>query len=825
MNRHLARLRGTSRALATLSGGLLLALFVVPTVAQADQGSVPVDRQAYVSEGPVDPHNADTAAIHIDVQAGKETAQSYLHLNFNFLPEGATLDSLVLTLQPTAPATSGAPDPNNVQNTSAVLNFCVLTEAIPADITPSHAPLKHDCPAGSRVGSWQPDGSYKVDLRPLAAKWLSGNNFGAVILPDQAPTDNYSVGFDRSKTTTLAKYTPAPAAAPQQTQAQPVPQQTQVDNGPAPASGGGVPAFVAPGAVVSPDFSQPTPAPQATAAAPVIHHQAQPAAPTSGAGPGTSGPSGWPLFVLIAAAAAGVGLLAYPVSQALSSGSAGIRTGLLQQLRMHPRLFATTGILGVYSLTFGSYTLAHPNTGQPATSAQRQAINTSPSADASGAPSTDASPLPGATPGAGQAGGAGVNGAPAVAGTQRTINGTSVFVPANGGPPSANLYPPSQDRVGISDSQIKLCGHAALTYATAFNTSPSDFNVFWTNVNAHGGIHGRQVTMDYKNDNYDPGTAVQAAQQCADEGIFLLLGGIGFDQIPNVRMWAEQNRMLYVHHIATEQGAAGLKYSFAPLPTVEEAGRMFGDLYLHKFSGKKVGILHRNSVYWDPGWQAFHKRLREAGQESNIVSESGVKQNQGSYAKELADARGQGAEVMWSWENALDTPEMIKQAKSQQWSPNWMVFPFNVELTALQANGDALNPPITGVAAWPAYTKGQYGGAFAPYADDIKEFEREYQTYDPGVDLGGAGGDLLFLNWVGQKQLYQQLLDCGKDCTRNKFAGMMLTGYKAHVSPNCPADWSRVPHRGGFAWDIFETFKDSAGNSAWQPLARCVERY
>jgi len=283
--------------------------------------------------------------------------------------------------------------------------------------------------------------------------------------------------------------------------------------------------------------------------------------------------------------------------------------------------------------------------------------------------------------------------------------------------------------------------------------------------------------------------------------------------------------MLYLHHIATAQDADRLKYSFAPLPTVEEAGRMFADLYLRKFSGKKVGILHRGSAFWDPGYNAFRSRLKDAGQFDNIVYQAPVQQNQGSYANELVKAKGAGAEVMWAWENALDTPEMIKQAKAQQWSPSWLVFPFNVELTALGTADDALNPPIYGVAAWPAYTQGQYDGPFAPYAADIKEFERQYAKYRPGTKLDGAGGDLLFLNWVAQKETAQLLQDCGRDCSRNKLAGMLLTGYKKTVSPNCPADWSRTSHRGGYALDIFQTFRLPNGNAGWQPIARCVERY
>ena len=43
---------------------------------------------------------------------------------------------------------------------------------------------------------------------------------------------------------------------------------------------------------------------------------------------------------------------------------------------------------------------------------------------------------------------------------------------------------------------------------------------------------------------------MQAAQKCKDLNPFLLIGGIGFDQIPAVRQWAEQNKMLYIYHDA-----------------------------------------------------------------------------------------------------------------------------------------------------------------------------------------------------------------------------------------------------------------------------------
>jgi hypothetical protein len=795
------------RSTLVAGGALAMAAVVMPTVSQASEQSLPVDTQVYISRGPVDPHNDDSGNIHINASGGRETARAYFHVNLGYLPEGATLSALEMTLVPTAPSAAGAPDQNNFRNTSAILMFCILEEPIPAPFKSNHAPLKDNCAGASKTGEWQPDGKYKVNLKDLATKWASGSNHGAVIMPLLAsPQETYQVSFDKGRTSTRATFTPPAASAGGALL--PAPEL------PAPQAAPEAPW----GAVLGPPPALDTkPAPAAPPAPkdPVIHHQKGrvQAAPSSG------NAAGWQLWAvaLVAAAAACVGLLAYPLSQALSPAAGGIRAGLTSQLRVHPRLFAVTGGLAVYSLTFGTYSLAQGNSPlnrAPGVTAEN------PAGEPSTSPSADNSPSPEATSAAGTA----AAGTAPSEGTRQTINGTSVLVPADGGPPLANLFSAADDRIGITPAEIRLCGHAALTYADAFQTKPEDFNVFWQSVNEEkAGIYGRRVTMEYQNDNYNPETAVRAAETCKSKGIFMLLGGIGFDQIPSVRIWAEQNRMLYLHHVATEKDADKLRYSFAPLPTVEDAGRLFGDLYLRKFSGKKLGILHRGSVFWDPGYFAFRARLRQAGQEGNIVYERPVQQNQGSYANELVGAKSAGAEVMWSWENALDTPEMIKQAKAQRWDPPWLVFPFNLELTVL--GNDALNPPLVGVAAWPAYTKGQYGGAFASYAEDIREFERQYAKFRPGTDLGGAGGDLLFLNWVAQKALYQQFLDCGKDCTRNRFAGMMLTGYKKTVSPNCPADWSRVPRRGGFGMEIFEAAAGPGGRPMWQPLARCVERY
>jgi ABC-type branched-subunit amino acid transport system substrate-binding protein len=369
---------------------------------------------------------------------------------------------------------------------------------------------------------------------------------------------------------------------------------------------------------------------------------------------------------------------------------------------------------------------------------------------------------------------------------------------------------------GITSDEIKICAHAALTYANAFNTKPSDFNVFWTDLNSKGGIYGRKVSSTYQDDAYEPAQAITAAQNCADSGPFAILGGIGFDQIPGVREWAEQHKELYIHHDATEKGLAGKQYSFTPIPTVEQLGRMFAQLAASKFKGKRIGIIYRDSPYWAPGYEAFKAAAKQYG--LTLGKAIGVQNKQAHYGQEMLALQQDHVDVVWAWENALAATEIINQAPPG-FRPAYMIFPFNLTTQTIADKG----LDIYGIASWPAYSYHDYSGPFASYAPAIKEFEAQYAKWDPNVDLSGAGGDLLFLNWVGQKALYQVLKDCGAACTRNHFA-TLLNHYKGTVSPNCYTDYpAHGGHLGSQAVNVFHTYTAPNGNLGWQPIVRCTE--
>jgi branched-chain amino acid transport system substrate-binding protein len=423
-------------------------------------------------------------------------------------------------------------------------------------------------------------------------------------------------------------------------------------------------------------------------------------------------------------------------------------------------------------------------------------------------------PPGGATAGSG--GGAGTTGA--------TGSGSGGSGGGSGGggseappPPEVPLYEGAENTIGISDDHVRLCGHAALIFADAFDVRPEDLNVYWTELNENGGVHGRSVSIIWKDDAYSPDNAVQSAQACKAENPFFLLSGIGFDQIPAVRNWAQANRMLYLHHMA-HAPSPNHTYSYSYQPTVDEVGRAFGEHIAAAYGDDKIGIVWRQSENWEPGRRRGRQEFDRRG--VDVVADLPVQKNQGVYSQQIFELRSQGAEVVWIWENALVAAQFVQQAHDQGYRPKWVVFPFQTTLDVLGER--ALDPTMDGVATWPAYVRGGYGEAFADQGlqAEVERFEAAYAEHRPGVKTN----DLLWQVWLGNKTLHDALERCGRDCTRNRMAGVWQFGGRQQVAPGCAVDFGRDGsfggHIGGFQFLTHETFRTSDG-PGWKNVTWC----
>jgi ABC-type branched-subunit amino acid transport system substrate-binding protein len=808
-----------------------------PTAGHAAAQPLAVDRQAYVSDAGPDvyglqnqgPNGQDPIDIHVQTIPGKVTYHSLIRLPLDALPAGVQVSQLTVRLYVTTDSSRARNE--NVNAGAALITAFPLTSELAASFDPNNPPQYDQ--SVSAVGRLNDaDGSWSFDLAALVPYWKQHGNTGAAIVPNAAAsTSAWSIGFDRTLATADAVFassvspvfTTAPGGSSSQSSG------SLLTGG----SGLGAGASGASTAVLPAVAAVPTPASAApTAAAPVpATGNGGAVAVAAPAAPGTPGIPVW-LLVLAVSATASVALLAQPVSQALSSAG-GLRLGLRNQLGIHPRMAAVaavllmwSGALSVYANTVGRSTTSSPAlAGGSGGSGSNGGNGAASTAQPGGTPSASASAGSAAQAGAG---GAGVGAAQGAGGGRNPVASSNPYANSPN-PPAANLFGAAEDSLGITGNSVQLCAHAALTFGPAFNIGAGDLNVYWKMIDDAGGIWGRKIIdnngspgIEYQDDGYQPGKAVNAAQTCADHGMFMLLGGIGFDQIPAVRVWAEQHHELYIHHIATQASTAGLRFSYTMLPTLEQVGTSFGQYYLAHEPNLKLGIVYRNSSNWDPGRLAFVKTLQDAGKGANIVDQEPVSNNQGDYSSQIVKMKAQ-ADVVLIWENALAAEQFIQQSSNQGWNPKWLLFPFNLTLKTLdQAGVDTTR--MEAISPWPAYTCNASSlPEFSAYRAELQRFEAAYKQYDPGANLCGDGGDLLFASWEAWQQVADLLVQCGRDCTRNKMAGLMLNGYHATVGANCPVDFRGDGHHGGGPEDTFKVGQFN-GTRGWYNTGLCLSR-
>lgn len=383
------------------------------------------------------------------------------------------------------------------------------------------------------------------------------------------------------------------------------------------------------------------------------------------------------------------------------------------------------------------------------------------------------------------------------------------------------LFQGQDNTRGITDDAIKICGHAPLLLGPTLNTEVEDLLVFWRKLNDEGGIHGRRVEISLEDDRYESQGGIPAAERCKEKNPFFISGAIGADVTAPVKVWAEQNRELYIYGFSVYKGSEKLKYSYTATITAEDISRVLARIGVSRFPDKKqkIGLLWRNSSNVEPAAVEFRNEVRRRG--GKIVADIPVLKSQGNYAQEIIELQQAGAEVVYIGDDALSQINIMKQAKQQRYSPNWLIFSFNLQTQTL--GDDALEPPLIGANLSPAYEYGQYGGTYASYAAEMKEFEAAYARYSPDTDLSGPAGDVAFGTWLGAKASAALLQACGRDCTRNKLAGIFEAGYKARLSDAlCEIDFSKDAHHGGYAANIMEAYRTPSGRAGWRNIERCA---
>ena len=201
-----------------------LAVGLCSIAASAASSGAKVDRQAYYVYTAVNPYSSTDTDLHVAVTTGSAAAETYVHLDFSAVPNGAEISALQLTMtQDSSTGTSA-----NAQ--AAQLHACVLTQPLAANYDGSKQ-LPSDCKRGDAGGQLDSAGHWTFNLQSLVGAWDALGNTGAAILPIVQPpivgsaagttATSWSIGLIPVESKGTVTYT-TPSTETQQ-QAQPAP--------------------------------------------------------------------------------------------------------------------------------------------------------------------------------------------------------------------------------------------------------------------------------------------------------------------------------------------------------------------------------------------------------------------------------------------------------------------------------------------------------------------------------------------------------------------------------------------------------------------------
>lgn len=151
------------------------------------------------------------------------------------------------------------------------------------------------------------------------------------------------------------------------------------------------------------------------------------------------------------------------------------------------------------------------------------------------------------------------------------------------------------DRTGITDSEIVIGIHAPVTGAAPIpqNSFDAGKDIYFQLINeTRNGIHGRKVRVVFRNDEFNPQTAVRVCKEMVEqEQVFLLIGGGGSDQIGACARYAADAGVPYLSAGVQENGLSDLSNYFALSMTYSQQSPLLAGMVATQHAGKQVALL------------------------------------------------------------------------------------------------------------------------------------------------------------------------------------------------------------------------------------------
>jgi branched-chain amino acid transport system substrate-binding protein len=385
---------------------------------------------------------------------------------------------------------------------------------------------------------------------------------------------------------------------------------------------------------------------------------------------------------------------------------------------------------------------------------------------------------------------------------------------AAGGPvpqpaPPREALEGSADRTGVNDTTIRIGIHAPVTGAAPFpqQAFEQSDDLYWKFLAEKGGVHGRNVEVIFRDDKYNPTSAVQACREMVEEHkVFAIIGFAGADQITACARYADSVNVPYFSGGVNEDGLAGLNRYFAISQTYDQQSATLAKLMKNKIGKTKVAIVVIASPSLNNTMKSITSEVLKIGG-LQIVRSSRI----GKYASDaelLSEAqqlRNSGAEIVYIIAAPIPFIKLATNAQAQAYRPVWV------------GPGTTNGLAVVASAGCPSIEGAKFLSPF-PQLDAIDELDPDYK---PAFrrHVGANPDDVGILMWGQNKVIHQMFEATGRDLSRQSFFKTVTSGKVFHSNVYPDVSYNSTTRFGARTAHLLEA---DCGSRSWRTTGRFI---
>jgi branched-chain amino acid transport system substrate-binding protein len=184
-------------------------------------------------------------------------------------------------------------------------------------------------------------------------------------------------------------------------------------------------------------------------------------------------------------------------------------------------------------------------------------------------------------------------------------------------------------------------------------------------INAKGGVLGKQLVLEIGDDACDPKQAVSVANKFASDGVVFVDGHFcSSSSIPASKVYTEEGILQMTPASTnpkfTDEGAWN---TFRDCGRDDQQGAVAGAYMAKEFKGRKIAILHDNTAYGKGLADETKKNLNKAGVQETIYTP--YVPGERDYSALVSKLKQAGVDVIYIGGYHTETGLIIKQAKQQ----------------------------------------------------------------------------------------------------------------------------------------------------------------